>query len=68
VKDKVPDCRNRTDIVENKQIHSRNYTITPKYNINYRNWMQISNCRSWRKDEILDFTEAGDKISLKKKL
>ena len=67
MKNKVPDCRNWTDIAETKQISSWNYTITLKHNTNYRNWTKKSNCRSIKKDEIPDFVEAEDKISLKKK-
>ena len=39
-----------------------------KYQNNFKNWTQISNCRSWRKDEIPDFIEAKDKISLQKNI
>jgi hypothetical protein len=39
-----------------------------KYQNNCRDRIEIPNCRSWRKDEILDFAEVEDKISLKKKL
>jgi hypothetical protein len=37
-----------------------------KYQNNCRNWTQISNCTSWREDEIPNFTKEKDKISLQK--
>jgi hypothetical protein len=37
-----------------------------KYQDNYRNWIQISNCRDRKKDEKPNFAETEDKISIQK--